>query len=122
MHIPPIAGSTVEADVTRHPRPSCSPEQQRLQRPEWEDVVYFGTLPRWPYHNTAVSAFRCPAIDSNQPLDIYIYLSKMQHPQKERQTGSVGRFRRKAEVERSGRQTTYPQVRAEVFRRLVAKF
>ncbi|KAJ2897770.1 hypothetical protein MKZ38_004393 [Zalerion maritima] len=78
-----IASSIVETDVTRHPRPSCSPEQ-RLQRRAVEprptpshlaeekedDVISLGTFPRQPYHNTAVSAFRCPAIDSNRPLDI----------------------------------------------------
>ncbi|KAH7118258.1 hypothetical protein B0J13DRAFT_570021, partial [Dactylonectria estremocensis] len=83
MHIPPIASSTVKTHVARHPRPSCNPEQglQRRatepsttpSRPAEEDendVIYLGTFPRQRYHDTTVSTFRCPVIDSNRPLDI----------------------------------------------------
>ncbi|KAH7124931.1 hypothetical protein B0J13DRAFT_565900 [Dactylonectria estremocensis] len=83
MHIPPVAGSTVKTHVSRHPRPSYSP-QQRLHRcsvepstipshlteEDGDDVIYLGTFPRHAYHHTAVSTFRCPTIDSNRTLDI----------------------------------------------------
>ncbi|KAH8652946.1 hypothetical protein BGZ61DRAFT_215276 [Ilyonectria robusta] len=207
MHIPPIASSTVETYVTRHPRPSCSPEQRlqrravepsttpsRLAEEEKADVIYLGTFPRQPYHNTAVSDFRCPAIDSNRPLDITPRrntrkkkgrrAAQSPHKQTDARTtqckgatpsrqptiptairnqnvwlgrardstsqvygffDSAGRFCRRVDVERFGRATehwssfahiphdqvayrpifqqmTYPQVRAEVCRRLVTKF
>ncbi|KAH6873457.1 hypothetical protein B0T10DRAFT_499787 [Thelonectria olida] len=79
LHIPPIASSTVKTHIARHPRPSCSPERC-LQRcavepsttpsrlAEEDGVIYLSTFPRQPYHHTAVSAFRCPAIDSNRRL------------------------------------------------------
>ncbi|KAH7119389.1 hypothetical protein B0J13DRAFT_532489 [Dactylonectria estremocensis] len=83
MHIPPIASSTVKTHVARHPRPSCNPEQclqrrdikpsttpSRPAEEDEDDVIYLGTFPRQRYHDTTVSTFRCPVIDSNRPLDI----------------------------------------------------
>lgn len=38
----------------------------RLAEEDEDDVIYLSTFPRQPYHHTAVSTFRCPAIDSIQ--------------------------------------------------------
>ncbi|KAL6409954.1 hypothetical protein AUP68_06361 [Ilyonectria robusta] len=59
---------SLETETRRVVEPSTIPT--RLTEQDQDDVIYLGTFPQQPYHHTAASTFRCPAIDSNRTLDI----------------------------------------------------